>query len=403
VGGGGDDTLAVAPGVSGKRVRFFDDRGDNRFEPGSGTSVDESSWEDPKDWQENSHWAGTRNWGSRTLFLPYLRFEGDGGLLLGGSVVRTGYGFRHYPHQDRLRATVGFGSRTERFRAEVELEFPVYRQEILGHFWGLASGAEVHRFYGFGNDTDASEARDRYRAFSRNYELGTGVLFRVSPRFTVEASSTFSHHTPDDNPGTVLALEAPYGFETFQALSLSGAARWDGIDNPPWPRAGTALDLEGRYFPALGEVDTGFGRIRGRARAYFSPEDFPLRPTLAVRVGAEKVWGDYPYHEAAKLGGSANLLGFPQERFSGDAAAFGNAELRFEIGTLPALLPGTWGALGLTEAGRVWYEGESSSEWHTSLGGGLWVSIIDAFTLTASVARSDEGTRFLYGGGGFHF
>ena len=146
-----------------------------------------------------------------------------------------------------------------------------------------------------------------------------------------------------------------------------------------------------------------FGKAKGLVRGYVSAGSIPLRPTLALRAGAEKVWGEYPYQEAAKLGGSSDLLGFPQERFHGDAAVFSNAELRFAVGTLPAMLPGTWGALGLAETGRVWYDGESSSKWHSSFGGGLWASIIDTFTLTLSLARSDDSTRFLYGGGGFHF
>jgi hypothetical protein len=403
VGGGGDDTLSVSGTGRGGRVRFFDDRGDNVFEPGPATGVDESSYEDPHDREDDTHWAGTRDWGSRTLFLPHLRFEGDGGLLVGASLARTGYGFRHYPRMNRIRGTLAFGSQTERFRAEVDLEFPMYREVALGHFWASASGAEVHRFYGFGNESDASEPREAYRAFSRDYELGSGVLLRFSPRLSAEMASTFSHHNPDDNPGTLLASEAPYGFQTFQSLALSGAVRWDGLDNPGWPRSGAAAELEGAIFPGLGDVESTFGKFRGQARAFVTGETLPLRPTLALRAGAEKIWGEFPYHEAAKLGGSADLLGFPQERFSGDAAAFGNAEIRFQVGTLPAILPGTWGGLALAEAGRVWFEGESSSLWHNSLGGGLWVSIIDTFTLTVSVARSDEGTRFLYGGGGFHF
>ena len=58
-------------------------------------------------------------------------------------------------------------ARRERFRADLDLEFPIYRQTILGHFWGTASGAEVHRFYGFGNETAATDEREAYRAFSR--------------------------------------------------------------------------------------------------------------------------------------------------------------------------------------------------------------------------------------------
>ena len=81
----------------------------------------------------------------------------------------------------------------------------------------------------------------------------------------------------------------------------------------------------------------------------------------------------------------------------------GQTEARLHLGVLPKLLPGSWGITLSGASGRVWFEGEDSDRWRTSFGGGLWASIIDTFTLTLSVARSDEGTRFLYGGGGFHF
>ena len=124
---------------------------------------------------------------------------------------------------------------------------------------------------------------------------------------------------------------------------------------------------------------------------------------LSLHLRGRKIWGDFPYQEAATLGGSSTLLGFAEDRFAGDASAFGNAEVRLALGQLPVAFPGTWGGFMLAEAGRVWYDRESSTEWHRSLGFGLWASILETFTMTASMARSDQGTRFLYGGGGFNF
>jgi len=184
-----------------------------------------------------------------------------------------------------------------------------------------------------------------------------------------------------------------------------------GILSTPLAVQGSAQELTGRQ--ALEGAQPGdsvwvtprsrFGKVKTVASGYLTARSLPLRPTLALRAGGEKIWGDFPYQEAAVLGGSGDLRGFPEERFSGDASLFFNSELRLHMGTLPVILPGSWGAMASTETGRVWLDGEDSNRWHGTYGGGLWVSIIDTFTLTMSVARSDEGTRFLYGGGGFHF
>lgn len=41
--------------------------------------------------------------------------------------------------------------------------------------------------------------------------------------------------------------------------------------------------------------------------------------TLAMRAGASRVFGDFPFHEASFLGGASNLRGFAENSFAGDA------------------------------------------------------------------------------------
>jgi outer membrane protein assembly factor BamA len=267
----------------------------------------------------------------------------------------------------------------------------------------VATGAWVHRFYGFGNETTSEEELEVYQAFALEYRLGASAMIRMSPGFILEAGALYSLADPDENAGTLLAQEAPYGFEKFNSLSLTGALRWDGRDDQAWPTRGATLELSGQYFPELGDISSRFGKVKTVATGYLTAGSLPLQPTLAIRAGGEKIWGDFPYQEAAVLGGSGDLRGYPEERFSGDASLFFNSEIRLHLGILPAILPGSWGVMASTETGRVWLDGEDSDRWHGTYGGGFWASIIDSFTLTLSVARSGEGTRFLYGGGGFHF
>jgi hypothetical protein len=58
------------------------------------------------------------------------------------------------------------------------------------------------------------------------------------------------------------------------------------------------------------------------------------------------------------------------------------------------------GLFGLVDTGRVWLEGEDSSTWHTSYGGGLLLQpLATPVTVHATVATGDEGTRFRFGSG----
>ena len=129
----------------------------------------------------------------------------------------------------------------------------------------------------------------------------------------------------------------------------------------------------------------------------------PGTPTLALRAGGIRIWGRYPFFEAAFVGGRGSLRGFNSHRFLGDASLYGGAELRLALGSYTLVLPGRWGVFALGDAGRVYLEREASSRWHTAAGGGLWLAFLDRrSTLTFTLARSPERTR-LYAQAGFHF
>ncbi len=67
------------------------------------------------------------------------------------------------------------------------------------------------------------------------------------------------------------------------------------------------------------------------------------------------------------------------------------------------VVPADVGIFGLADAGRVFLEGESSDEWHTAFGGGLWLGFLSrSNTVSAAVASSKERTRvYLQAGFGF--
>ena len=114
----------------------------------------------------------------------------------------------------------------------------------------------------------------------------------------------------------------------------------------------------------------------------------------------QTAWGDYPYFDAAFVGGGSTLRGWRQERFAGDGSVYGSAELRFFLTKFFLLLPGDLGAFGLADAGRVYLSGESSDTWHTGFGGGLWVSFLGrGNTLSVSMAHGREGNAVYFRSG----
>jgi hemolysin activation/secretion protein len=176
----------------------------------------------------------------------------------------------------------------------------------------------------------------------------------------------------------------------------------DRRDRGGYATRGGLFHVEARAFPAVWGVRNTFGEVHGDASTYLTPGG-AVRPTLALRVGGKRVFGDYPFQEAAYIGGHTTVRGLRAERFGGDGSLYGNAELRLPLGRVSGLLPGEFGIFGLGDVGRVFLEGESSRKWHTAAGAGVWFSFFSrSNTLSVAVAKSEERTG-LYVDAGFMF
>jgi hypothetical protein len=142
--------------------------------------------------------------------------------------------------------------------------------------------------------------------------------------------------------------------------------------------------------------------VHGQATAYLTARA-PLRTTLALRAGAKRVFGTYPFSEAAFIGDAATVRLGRHNRYAGDAAAWGNAELRVRLARVLVLVPSDLGVFALGDLGRVWVAGETSDRWHEAVGGGIWITFArPGNTLSVAVAASAERTA-LYLRAGFAY
>jgi hypothetical protein len=166
-------------------------------------------------------------------------------------------------------------------------------------------------------------------------------------------------------------------------------------DAPPRrPRTtGIKLAIAGEFFPAAWDVEESFGAVEGGLSGYVGLGTDRL--VLAARVGGRKVWGEFPWHEAAFVGGPDTNRGLREQRFAGEASLFGNLEMRIQVFNGRFLVPGRYWLFGLADVGRVWLDGEDSNEWHPSFGGGLAVDVMGtglSFWIGAA-NNEDQGTR----------
>ncbi|OLC31876.1 MAG: hypothetical protein AUH81_17115 [Candidatus Rokubacteria bacterium 13_1_40CM_4_69_5] len=396
-GVGNSETVDSARGWG--RTSFYVDRTPTRPISGARRSPDRGAARGGP--QDDPSKEPLRDWGSRRWPSVRLLFAPDLGVIVGVGETGTWYGFRQDPYKSQLSLGVSYATAAQRFRATVS-------SDVRDVVWGLdaglelrASGIEIVRFYGFGNEIAAPRSDDYYKVHQEQYLIAPSLVARSgASRFSIGPLLKYAHTTVDS--GTFVAVSPPYGVRDFLQVGAQAELRVDARDRARAPSKGALVALGGSWYPAAYDVVAPFGEGHAEAAAYLTAA-IPLQPTLALRVAGMKVWGRYPFHQAAYIGGATTVRGFSEHRFAGDAAVYGNAELRLACVRLFALLPEELGVFGLADVGRVYLAGETSDRWHAGVGGGVWVAFLSrANTVSVAAARSVEGTR-VYVRAGFAF
>jgi outer membrane translocation and assembly module TamA len=226
------------------------------------------------------------------------------------------------------------------------------------------------------------------------YRRQTSISFGAAGRF----SST------KEEPDRISSLFSDiYGGDRFGQILIYSRFNHEGRDIIAHPSKGTTLEVFGAYVPAVWDAKSQYGFVDAVGSAYVSAP-LPLQPVLALRAGGKKIWGDFPYFDAAFIGGSESLRGYDRDRFAGDVSAYGGADLRFGLLKPKFLLMSNFGLFGFVDAGRIWLDGESPGDWYTAYGGGLWASFIGRPTTgSLGVAFGGEDKVKIYVWWGFAF
>ena len=395
VGGPGDDELRFEAPLD--RVRFYDHQGDGRIV--GGRRVDRVDRTPYRTWVYSDEQPEKPiDWGTWRVPTADFGLSSDYGLLLGFGFDWYTYGFRRHPHASRIRLRGGVSTQA---KLQLELSGDLRQEGTTQYtrFLAAFSTLDVVNFFGFGNDSERPESGTRQgvsqqtllleaaggKEVGRYADLGLGVAF--------ESSST----SADENPFFSDTLTV-YGGDTFKQVSFFGNVVLDSRDFTGVTTRGARFDARLSYYPIVFDVENDYVRLDAVGSTYLSARSVAFQPTLALRAGGARVWGEqFPFFNAALVGGSRSLRGFDTERFAGDTSLFGTVELRLLVRRLRASLFADLGLLGFADVGRVWLDGESPGGFRSAVGGGIWAVLLGPEnTLSATVAFSEEGSRFYF-------
>jgi hypothetical protein len=270
------------------------------------------------------------------------------------------------------------------------------------------SQLEVVEFRGFGNDVPDLSGTF-YDVRQRQWSFRPALGFSPNSKSDISIGPSVRYTSTDSTVNRFIAQQRPYGFGRFAQAGVQLQAHYDTRGSDELFEAGGRnvlvhlgerrreptlwgkIDLAASAYPGMLDARTAYEEISGVISAYFTPP-VVTRPTLALRGGGKKLFGDFPYFDAAFIGGSRSLRTEHRQRFAGDASVFGTAELRVPLAAFPLILPFNIGALGFVDAARVYVDGQSPGGWHQGVGAGVWIAVVQP-ELGITVLRTNNPER----------
>ena len=210
---GGADSLANSS--RGGRVKLYAPDANDGIVAGAEVKVDRSAY-DP-------HPAAQRDWGDRWLSQTWLAYGPDLGAFFGTGVALTQYGFRRDPYAQRYRVRAGYATGAATGRADFAGIW--YRENSRAHFNLLAraSGIEVLRFHGFGNEISANGDNEFYRVKEMELSISPSVHLSVASRIEFSVGPLLKYPIPI----SIRIASSPSLIPTAPATS-AGSASWAG-------------------------------------------------------------------------------------------------------------------------------------------------------------------------------
>lgn len=339
---------------------------------------------------------------SSTEIFPAFGVNPDDGVKLGLLGIFTNYGFDRNPFTSQYSLATSYFFATQGFDINFTSEFA----NVIGN-WNFGLKAEFTspnysvNFFEFGNETknpnfidedtydeDYNRVKLRKNAIAP-YFIWRGKLggnFRIGVRYeSIEVDNTSGRYiatTNYTNKNTFLGVEAHYNFENQ--------------DNKAFPTLGMKADIT---------VGHKSNTERKATFSYIIPAlsfDYKLvssgQLVLATKVKGYVNFGDgFEFYQGASIGAHDGLRGYRNQRFTGKNSFYQSTDIRLNLRKIKTgLLPLHIGIYSGYDYGRVWHVNDTTDNWNSSFGGGIFINGADMITANLGIFKGDEYARVAF-------
>lgn len=344
---------------------------------------------------------------SSNQLLPVIGANPDDGFAIGLVNTYTRYGFDRNPFSTQHTISAGYFFATQGFDFEYNGEIA----NVIGKFnLGLnaifTSPNYATNFFGIGNETSNPEAeendgldvdRNYNRVKLRQTSFTPSLIWRGRMGAMIKFSLTYESFDVERTEGrfinTIIGDNVSFSDDFF---GLDAIYQYSNYDNDSFPTLGMSFGIHTGYRNNT-DTNKGFG--------YLNPElaiNYKMvssgQLVLASKVKGQINFGDdFRFYQGANIGQNEGLRGFRRQRFIGNSAFVQTTDLRWNFRKIKTgILPLNIGIFGGFDYGRVWADGEDSSIWHTSAGGGIFAEAAEMLSFNLSAFNSDDGLLFAF-------
>lgn len=415
---GGDDKVIVNNAGSTIKLRIIDSTGNKTFAVARGSKLRVYGQKENTVITGDSSGVET-HFSADTLngkFFPtYLyNFYGplataginrDDGLLLGLGLRYTGYGnFRKFPYStlQELVLTHSFSTNAFRIRYKGEWTKVAWGADIVLQSY-IQAPNNTQNFFGMGNATVLNkfdDYRTYYRSRFNTYDFEGALRWKTSIHSVITAGPALQFYGLNiaDNAGRLIAqpsLLHSYDSTTIDRNKIHAGLKinftTDHRDNRTFPTSGFYFTVTASGYAGLNDYSNSYAQLKPEF-TFYQKLNSSGSIVLFDRVGGGVTVGKPAFYQLLYLGGQGNLLGYLQYRFAGRQMAFNNLQARAKLADISSyVLPGQLGVTGFYDTGRVWSDNDTSSKWHTGLGGGLYYAPATLIVVQLLAGHSVEG------------
>jgi hypothetical protein len=311
---------------------------------------------------------------------PLIYYSSDDGFVASLGMNWTRHGFRkeefRSSHDVSLRAgtsgNVQLG--TENLWKEVMGNWDAGIHVYYGHYY------PYYNFFGLGNNTakdaDLFEA-EYYRVYLKGLRSSVFAENEIFKKGVFRIGLLYENMDSRAETDSLFIREEERitGADRVSTGGIHARFSLDFRDRQVFATRGLQFLAENTTYAGLDGASGHFGLAETYLK-YFGTAEILLPVTLVVKLGGSKNYGrQIPFYTYTHLGQFSNLRGYKRNRFTGDASAYMNSELRFHLGRIRnRFLPFETGLIGFYDLGKVWWEGSSEGGWHAGYGGGFYIS-----------------------------